>query len=403
MPTAPPLPINPSVLAWARSESGYPVDRVASRLQVRPDQVEAWERGARVPTLRQVQELARLFHRPLNLFFLPSPPQVPPLAADYRRLPGVQPGKESPELRLALRQMIQRRESAMALMEELGEPLPSFQLAAHVAEDPAEVGVRLRAALGVSDGTQKGWKDEWQAWREWRTAVEGLGVLVFQFPKVGLEVARGVAFLRFPLPAVGVNSKEQPESRNFTLLHEVIHLMLAAGHEEAPALRERRSADDWETVERFAETAASHALVSERALRDAVARQVSGWDLPSVRGLARSFRVTPLAMATRLRVSGFLSWAEYRAWKARWDEYVKGLPKRSGGFAHPVSVALGRNGRPFVQLVLEALAANRITSVDASRHLALKFEYFEELRPALHWPARPDAPRGLEILNRHIS
>ena len=392
MPTALPLPINPSVLAWARNESGYPVGRVASRLQVKPEQVEAWENGARPPTLRQVQELARFFHRPLNVFFLPSPPQVPPLSADYRRLPGVTPGSESPELRLALRQMIHRREAAMELMAELGDPLASFKLTAHLADGPAEVGGRLRAALGVSDAAQKGWKDEWQAWREWRGAVERLGVLVFQFPKVGLEVARGVALLRFPVPAVGVNSKEQPESRNYTLLHEVIHLMLAAGHEEAPAMRERRSVEDWEVVERFAEAAASHALVSETALRGAVAVRGSEWDLTSVRLLARSFRITPLAMATRLRASGFLSWAEYKAWKASWDEYVKSLPKRSGGFAHPVDVALGRNGRPFTQLVLEALAANRITSVDASRHLALKFEHFDQLRQELKGgPFGPDA------------
>lgn len=382
MPTALPVPINPSVLAWARNESGYPVDRVAERLQVKPERVEAWERGERPPTLRQVQELARFFHRPLNVFFLPSPPQLPPLAAEYRRLPGVTPGSESPELRLALRQMINRRESAMALMEELAEPFIPFTLEAHLADDPAVVGTRLRQALGFSDETQRGWKDEWQAWREWRAAVEQLGVLVFQFPKVALEDARGLSLLRFPLPAVGVNSKEQPESRNYTLLHEIIHLMLAAGHEEAPAMREQRSGADWEAVERFAESATSHALVPEAALRRAVSQPVSAWHIASVRQLARRFRVTPLAMATRLRASGFLSWAEYGAWKESWDEYVKSLPPRSGGFAHPVDVALGRNGRPYVQLVLEALAANRITSVDAARHLALKFEHFEKLREA---------------------
>ena len=382
MPTTLPIPINPSVLAWARNESGYPVDRVAERLQVKPERVEAWERGDRPPTLRQVQELARFFHRPLNVFFLPSPPQVPPLAAECRRLPGVTPGSESPELRLALRQMINRRESAVALMEELGEPFVPFALEAHLAEEPSVAGARLRKALGISDETQRAWKDEWQAWREWRAAVEQLGVLVFQFPKVALTDARGLSLLRFPLPAVGVNSKEQPESRNYTLLHEVIHLMLAAGHEEAPALREQRSGADWEAVERFAESAASHALVPEAALRGAVPQRGTRWDITSVRQLARRFRITPLAMATRLRASGYLNWTEYRAWKETWEEYVKSLPQRSGGFAHPVDVALGKNGRPFVQLVLEALAANRITSVDASRHLALKFEHFEKMREA---------------------
>jgi hypothetical protein len=36
---------------------------------------------------------------------MPQPPQLPPLAADHRRLAGVDAGHESPELRLALRKM----------------------------------------------------------------------------------------------------------------------------------------------------------------------------------------------------------------------------------------------------------------------------------------------------------
>jgi len=383
MPTALPVPINPSVLAWARKEGGYPVERVADRLQVKPERVEAWERGERPPTLRQVQELARFLHRPLNVFFLPSPPQVPPLAAEYRRLAGVTPGHESPELRLAVRQMINRRETALALMEELGEPIPTFALQAHLNENPQAVGERLRTALGITVEVQTAWRDEWQAWREWRAAVEQTGVFVFQFPKVELAEARGLSLLRFPLPVVGVNSKEQPEPKCYTLLHEVIHLMLAAGHEEVPALREHRSGAEWEAVERFAEAAASHALIPEHALRAAAPGPAQSWDIDAVRRIAKRFQVSPLAMATRLRASGYMSWPQYNAWKARWSEYTATLPPRSGGFSHPVDIALNRTGRPYVQLVLEALAANRITSVDASRHLGLKFEHFEKLKESL--------------------
>ncbi len=383
MPAIVSVPIQPSVLTWARSESGYAIERVANRLQVKPEKVEAWERGERTPTLRQVQELARFFHRPLNVFFMPSPPQVPPLAAEYRRLPGVTPGQETPELRLALRQMINRRETALGLMEELGESVTPFTLEAHPSEDASAVGARLRAALGITNEAQSGWRDEWQAWREWRAAVEQLGVLVFQFPKVELTDVRGLSLLRFPMPVVGVNSKEQPESRNYTLLHEVIHLMFASGHEETSALNEKRSASEWETMERFAEEAASHALVPEDVLSAMVGRRPAIWDVPTVKQLARRFHITSLAMATRLRASGFMSWQEYKTWKQIWQEFVATLPKRAGGFAHPVDMALGRNGRPYVQLVLEALSTNRITSVDAARHLALKFEHFDKLKTAL--------------------
>ena len=59
------------------------------------------------------------------------------------------------------------------------------------------------------------------------------------------------------------------------------------------------------------------------------------------------------------------------------------LPTRKSGFASPVAKTLGRGGRSFAQLVLEALDTNRLTSVDASRYLDLKFEHFDKLRARL--------------------
>jgi len=380
-----PLPINPAILTWAREESGYPLERVALRLQVNEEKVAAWEAGERQPTLRQLQKIARLLHRPFSVFFLPNPPELPPLAMEYRRLPRVAPGHESPELRLALRQMLTRRELTLNLMEELGDPVPEFILTAHLHEGPMAVGTRLREALGIRVDEQLGWSNEWQAWRGWRAAGDRLGVLVFQFSGVPLEEVRGVALPHAPLPVVGVNSKEFPDSRAFTLLHELVHLMLLNGHDEAPALQEKRSPDEWNDVERFAESAASHALMPEATLREQVHQlslQQASWSLDDVRRLARRFRLTPKATATRLRESGFMGWQRYRQWLEEGDAWVQTLPARKG-FATPVDKTLGRAGRPFTRLVLDALAANRITSVDASRYLDLKYEHFDKLRTRL--------------------
>jgi Zn-dependent peptidase ImmA (M78 family) len=353
---------------------------------VKEERVEAWEKGERRPTLRQVEELARFFHRPLSVFFMPRPPQLPPLAAEYRRLPDVEPGHESPEFRLALRQMLTRRENALNLMGELGEPIPEFSLRAHLRESPAELGQRLRHAMGVEVAAQLGWSNEWEAWRAWRAAVEQMGVLVFQFTKVSLSEVRGLALLRTPMPVVAVNGKEMPEAKAFTLCHEVVHLMLAAGNEEAPASREGRSGNEWLKVERFAEVVASHALVPEDALRGVIGQlglQRAEWGIENVRRVAKEFRLTPLATATRLRESDFMTWAQYNQWREQWQAYVETLPPRRSGFATPMEKAVSRAGRPFAQLVLEALSANRITSVDASRYLDLKFEHFDKLRAHL--------------------
>lgn len=381
-------PVNPRVLVWARQDSGWPIEAVAHKLAVKVERLQAWESGDKQPTVRQVQNLAKFLHRPLSTFFQPNPPDLPPLAAEYRRLPHVMPGAESPLLRLALRQMINRRQAALDLFQELGDAIPVFAGVAHLSDTPAAVGQRLRQLVGLDDSTQLAWASEWHAWRAWRAAVEAAGVLVFQFTKVELDEVRGLSLLDAPLPVVGINSKERvPEAKAFTLLHEVVHLMLAAGHEELPALKEKRTGAQWLDIERFAESAASHALLPEALLQLHAATFVGSdgdWTLQEVRRLARRFWITPLAMATRLRESGLMSWVRYNTWRKQWQDHIAALPKRSGGFATPAEKTFNRYGRPFVQLVLEAMSINRITSVDAARYLDLKFQHFEQLKNIVH-------------------
>ena len=393
MRTSTPALVNPTVLTWARQESGYPPEPVARRLNVKLERLLAWERGELKPTVRQAQDLAKFYRRPFGVFFLPQPPALPPLAAEYRRLPGVRPGVESPEFRLALRVMSQRREVALELSEELGVRVEDFGFTAHLSETTAAVGARLREALGITADEQLGWTSDWQAWRRWREAVETAGVLVFQFPKVSLAQARGVTLFKFPLPAIGINSKESsPGARSFTLLHELTHLALAVGNEERAALRETRDDAGWLEVERFAEEAASAALIPSEMLSAFLQKMnvsPDGWDLALMRSLASKFNTTPLAMATRLRAVGTLSWNGYNRWKTEWNRYLDSLPKRKG-FALPVDKTLGRSGRPFAQLVLEALDMNRITAVQASRYLDLRFDHFDKLRNELRMePMRP--------------
>jgi Zn-dependent peptidase ImmA (M78 family)/transcriptional regulator with XRE-family HTH domain len=387
MPASVPALVNPPLLVWAREQSGYDPEPVAKRLKVKKERLLAWERGEDRPTLRQAQALAKMYHRPFGIFFLPQPPTLPPLASEYRHLPGVRPGVESPELRLAIRVMSLRRDAAIDLSAQLGVSIPAFPLEGHLSEGADSLGVRVRVALGVSIEEQLTWDNDWQALRRWRTAVESAGALVFQFPKVGLGEARGLSLLEFPLPAIGINSKEtSPSARIFTLVHEFIHLALAAGREEHVALRESRSENEWRDIEHFAEETASAVLIPEATLSPMLAHVShlpERWTVEAVSTLARKFKVTPLAMATRLRARRTLTWAAYNVWCAEWKAFLESLPPRRKGFATPVTKTLGRAGKPFSRLVVHAMDANRITAVDASRLLDLGFGHFDKLRDAL--------------------
>ena len=373
------------MLAWAREEAGYTLEQAAEKAHFVIEKLSSWEKGESMPTLRQAEKLAKIYHRPFSVFSLSQPPMMTPLAAEYRRLPGITPGKESPELRFALRQMIYRRKGALDLLEELGDHPEPFSLNIKMGEAPEQVAERIRSALGISLATQKAWPHEFRAWHSWRMAVENLGALVFQFSKVNVTEVRGVSLLEFPLPTIGINTKEIPASKPFSLLHELVHVMLARADEEKPALLETRTQPAWMELERFAEAVAGAVLMPADAILSeyevAGKSTTADWGISEIQTLSRRYKVTPKAMITRLLILHRCSPAAYRRWTDAWEEYLKEHPPRpGGGIATPAEKALNRNGRSFTQLVLEALTHDRITAVDAAHYLDLNFPHIETLR-----------------------
>lgn len=382
-------PVNPALLRWARIESGLEPETVAKRLKFNDaSKLEAWEAGKAKPTLRQAERLANIYKRPLGVFFLPHPPAVPPLAAEYRRLPGIKPGQEPPELRLALRRLQRSRAVALDLLEETREPIQRFGLRAHSSEPPEEVALRLRHALQVTVEEQKAFGSEYVAWRTWRDRTERLGALVFQISGVPLEQARGVSILSDPLPVIGINSKETPDSRPFTLLHELVHLMLKKAGEERAAAEDRHSESEWQQIERFADAVSAATLLPAEAILDEPLVQAQGsdpaWPTEEITRLARKYRVTPLALMMRLVHLGQMNWAYYHEWRRQWEMLRRNRSKKSSeGGPSRVETILSRVGPRFASLVLRSLDQNVITGPMASDYLDLKPSHFKTLRDEL--------------------
>jgi Zn-dependent peptidase ImmA (M78 family)/DNA-binding XRE family transcriptional regulator len=382
-------PVNPTLLRWARSESGLDQDDVAKKLGIKSSsRLDAWESGEEKPTLRQAEKLAVIYKRPIGLFFLPQPPASIPLAAEYRRLPGIRPGKESPGLRTALRQLRRNREVAIDLLEENREPIPSFRLKAKLSDDKEQVGTRLRHVLEISVSEQQSWSSEHEAWRNWRDRAERLGLLVFQVAGVPLEELRGVTILSEPLPVIGVNSKDAPNSRPFTLFHELVHLMLKKSGDETVAAEDKHSEAEWQVLERFADAVAAAALLPKDALLSEQIvqrnRNNTQWGFEDIHKLSRKYWVTPLALMTRLLNLERTNWQFYKSWKHAWEEQWKNRPqKTSKGGPSRAETILSRVGPRFASLVLRSLDQNIITAPAAADYLDLKPYYFSALREEL--------------------
>ena len=77
--------ITPELITWARKTSKLSIEEVASKLKISAIQLSGWENGADQPTIRQAENLSKIYKRPLAVFYLPEPPEDFNTLRDFRK------------------------------------------------------------------------------------------------------------------------------------------------------------------------------------------------------------------------------------------------------------------------------------------------------------------------------
>ena len=86
--------VKPELLRWARERAGMEVEALERRFPKYPE----WERGALLPTLKQVEKLANATHAPVGYFFLAEPPEESLPIPDLRTMGSLPVSRPSPNL-----------------------------------------------------------------------------------------------------------------------------------------------------------------------------------------------------------------------------------------------------------------------------------------------------------------
>lgn len=391
MPKSIPAQVRPELLVWARTSAGLTQDAAARKAQIKPDTLKEWERGTGGPSVSQLRKLGEVYKRPLAVFFLSDAPEGFDPQREFRRLPGVTPQNESPELRFALRTALYRREAAKEIYERLGEEVPAPDAPIGPDEDPETVGDRIREVLGVNWETQVDWPSAYAALNAWREAVEETGVLVFQTGGVQLDEMRGTSIPHGPVPVIVLNNVDAPHGRIFTLLHEFTHILLTSGGHETSPMEGRRAPEE-QRLEQASNRFTAAVLMPRREFLNELDsnRSVLRGDDNALRRFANRIKVSPEAILRRLlslrRISAQLYRQKRQEWQGRtWFSQ----PNSEGG--PPIQVrVISRAGRAFVSLILEGYQRNAISSVDVSDYLGIQLKYLD--RVAAELVTRPSAP-----------
>lgn len=356
------LPLNGTVLRWAREYAGLTARAAAAALEMQLPGLLAIEDGTTEPTLGDIRRLARCYGLSESLLLLPEPPGPVELPTDYRTLGGVR-AAPSPETIKAIREAQQFQGFMRELAEDNADILPELLLPHHVlTEDPEEVAIGERTAFDVPLETQLKWPMK-EAFARWRLRVQARGILVLvkRMPK---DDCRGFSLTGDLVPTIVTNAADVEQGKTFTLFHEYGHLMLNATGVCMRAQDESRRG----RVERWCNEFAAAFLIPAEDLRSHLKERFNlvdnprEWQPSELRRLATRYKVSRPAMALRLQKLGF---ATPRYYETSWASLTRTEqpPERernqpSKGIKHPPGFRqkqkLQEIGVPAAAAILEA-------------------------------------------------
>ena len=226
--------------------------------------------------------------------------------------------------------------------------------------------------------------------RHWRSSIEARGILDFQMVGISPQETLGFSLALDKIPVIAVNQKSHPNSRIFSLLHELCHLMLSRSglcdFEEAG----HQSEED-QLVERFCNRVAGAALVPrDHLLSEAIVQEhrpsVTEWTDDELQSLAHAYSVSEEVILRRLLILGRTTQRFYQRKRTEYlERYARlELEKRHAQGDKEIKrnmprEALSNLGRTYTRLVLESFHQDQITLTDASRFLNLRPEQLQKL------------------------
>ena len=374
--------VRPELLVWARERSGFTQEEVSNKLKIPSERLDDWEWGEARPTISQLRKLAKIYKRPLAVFYLPRPPMSFDALHDFRRLPDEEAQRNSPELLYEIRQSHYRREIALNLYDLLEEPPPTIDIEVNYNENPEEVAVKLRQLLGISHQIQSQWKGNYQALNGWKTSLEDLGVLVFQATGVEISEMRGFSITKEILPIIAINIKDAPRGRIFSMLHEFTHIALRIGG-LCDFVEGRWHPPDEQQIEVFCNHVAGAIMVPMSLLLSEELVHFKGdnpeWEDEELDLLARYYKASREVILRRLLIAGKTNEDFYQKKREEFQERYRQMNKPKKGFAPPATMAVSTVGNLFTRLVLDSYYQRKITSSNLSDFLNVRLKHFTKI------------------------
>lgn len=291
---------NPSIvigaqLQKARKLLSLSVQEVAQEIDVRPKDIEDWEKGILRPSLQELEALASLYGREIDYFLRET--SNPPTKIKFRGKPGE-----------SLRDLSKDTKIVLAKFDELCRAAVEFEALLKKTREVnlATIPARTTARTGAQ-GIRQQYDLEDKPILDLRALLENAGVRIFEIPIPNDELS-GFSFWHEKYgPCILVHAKDVKGRRNFTLAHELAHLLYS--HGSSACYIPSKISEVHETTELKANRFAVELLLPETGVVDDFKKR----NLPrtpsekQLRPMAIKWGVSIQALGYRLEGLGFVN------------------------------------------------------------------------------------------------
>jgi Zn-dependent peptidase ImmA (M78 family)/transcriptional regulator with XRE-family HTH domain len=233
--------INPEIVVWARETAGLSLEEAARKLAFQDsknstavEKLVAYESELKEPSRALLVRMAKVYRRPLLMFYLPGKPRIGDRGQDFRTLPDGEGAEDNPLVDALIRE-IRARQSVIreVLIEEEEAHKLGFVGSGDMAEGAARMTERVTQALSLDFAVFRNQSSHGDAFKVIRKAVEDAGVFVILQGNLGsyhsnisLLAYRGFALADDVAPFIVINDTDAKSAWSFTLIHEFVHLLL---------------------------------------------------------------------------------------------------------------------------------------------------------------------------------
>jgi Zn-dependent peptidase ImmA (M78 family) len=373
--------VNSDVAKWIVKISGFTLEELSNKTKIKKDRLEMWINGKVKLKFSEIDKISKIIKKPLTVFILPYPPKEKKLPENWRTV-NLEKEKFHPKTISLLYKTREIQELTKELAKNINYDLtPKIEFIENISNISAkELGRKYREDFGLTKELQLKFENPKELFQFLKNKIEERNILILQLP-IPTKDARGFV-LTDNLPfTIVVSTEDDLRARNFTLIHELAHLMLKISVIDSPLdslyfpLSERKK---WEK-EKWCNDFASEFLFPEEFLQEKCEKyheKITKFKI--LEDISKEYKVSKEMIIYKLEKLNRISPDIYKKYKEKFEKQKEIFYRIKQPPSH-LEIKINQLGKLFISVVVRNERTGKITYSDALDYLSVKSKVYEKL------------------------